>query len=64
MVLALALVLVDILRSQEGSIWSTILRCDQILLFDHTGGIFTCDCCARDPYSVLVCARRDTELAY
>ena len=31
-------------------IWSIVLRCDEILLFDHTGGIFTCDGCARDPY--------------
>ena len=30
--------------TQEGSLWSIILRCD-----DHTG-IFTCDGCARDPY--------------
>ena len=26
------------------------LRCDQILLIDHTGCIFTCDGCARDLY--------------
>ena len=30
--------------TQEGSLWSIVLRCD-----DHTG-IFTCDGCARDPY--------------
>ena len=29
---------------------SIVLRCDEILHFDHTGGIFTCDGCARDPY--------------
>ena len=29
--------------TQEGSLWSIVLRCD------HTG-IFTCDGCARDPY--------------
>ena len=37
----MALVLV---YTQEGSLWSIVLRCD-----DHTG-IFTCDGCARDPY--------------
>ena len=30
--------------TQEGSLWSIVLRCD-----DHTG-IFTCGGCARDPY--------------
>ena len=43
----LVLVLVDTLvlvYTQEGSLWSIVLRCD-----DHTG-IFTCDGCARDPY--------------
>ena len=45
--LVLVLVLVD---TQDGSIWSTVLRCDQILLIDQTGGIFTCDCCVPDPY--------------
>ena len=30
--------------TQEGSLWSIVLRCD-----DHTG-IFTCDGCARDQY--------------
>ena len=30
--------------TQEGSLWSIVLRCD-----DHTG-IFTCDGCARDSY--------------
>ena len=39
--LQLVLVLV---HTQEGSLWSIVLRCD-----DHTG-IFTCDGCARDPY--------------
>ena len=29
--------------TQEGSLWSIVLKCD------HTG-IFTCDGCARDPY--------------
>ena len=38
---ALVLVLV---YTQEGSLWSIVLRCD-----DHTG-IFTCHGCARDPY--------------
>ena len=38
---ALVLVLV---YTQEGSLWSIVLRCD-----DHTG-IFTCDGCVRDPY--------------
>ena len=38
---SLVLVLV---YTQEGSLWSIVLRCD-----DHTG-IFTCDGCARDPY--------------
>ena len=41
MISALVLVLV---YTQEGSLWSIVLRCD-----DHTG-IFTCDGCARDPY--------------
>ena len=40
-ILVLVLVLV---YTQEGSLWSIVLRCD-----DHTG-IFTCDGCARDPY--------------
>ena len=30
--------------TQEGSLWSIVLRCD-----DHTV-IFTCDGCARNPY--------------
>ena len=29
---------------------SIALRGDEVLLFDHTGGIFTCDGCARDSY--------------
>ena len=40
---SLILVLV-LVYTQEGSLWSIVLRCD-----DHTG-IFTCDGCARDPY--------------
>ena len=40
---ATVLVLV-LVYTQEGSLWSIVLRCD-----DHTG-IFTCDGCARDPY--------------
>ena len=43
MVSQMALVLV-LVYTQEGSLWSIVLRCD-----DHTG-IFTCDGCARDPY--------------
>ena len=31
------LVMID---TQEGSIWSTVPKCDQIFLIDHTGGIF------------------------
>ena len=37
-----------LVNTQEGSIWSIVLRCDQITY--HTGGIFTCNGCARDPY--------------
>ena len=37
-------VLLVLVYTQEGSLWSIVPRCD-----DHTG-IFTCDGCARDPY--------------
>ena len=40
----LQLALLVLVYTQEGSLWSIVLRCD-----DHTG-IFTCDGCARDPY--------------
>ena len=39
-----ALLVLVLVYTQEGSLWSIVLRCD-----DHTG-IFTCDGCARDPY--------------
>ena len=35
LVLVLVLVLVD---TQEGSIWSIVLRCDQFVLIGYTGG--------------------------
>ena len=38
------LLVLILVYTQEGSLWSIVLRCD-----DHTG-IFTCDGCARDPY--------------
>ena len=38
------LLVLVLVYTQEGSLWSIVLRCD-----DHTG-IFTCDGCARDPY--------------
>ena len=40
----LRLLVLVLVYTQEGSLWSIVLRCD-----DHTG-IFTCDGCARDPY--------------
>ena len=55
--LSYLLVLVD---AQEGFILEHNLRTElwSILLIDHTGGIFTCDGCVRDPYFV---ARRLVE---
>ena len=40
----IVLLVLVLVYTQEGSLWSIVLRCD-----DHTG-IFTCDGWARDPY--------------
>ena len=42
--LGITLLVLVLVYTQEGSLWSIVLRCD-----DHTG-IFTCDGFARDPY--------------
>ena len=51
---SLVLILVD---TQEGSIWSIVLRCDQIYLLITHEIFYTCNSCPRDPY---FCVLADT----